>query len=38
MPARPLIVLTEARGAKWTEIVRNAMEKKTLLLGKEALS
>jgi len=37
MPARPIIVLTEARGAKWTEIVRHAMEQKAQVLGTREL-
>jgi len=37
MPARPLIVLTEARAAKWTEVVRGAIERRTTLLGLKEL-
>ena len=37
MPARPIIVLSEARSNKWTEIVRRAVEEKTTLLGPREL-
>lgn len=33
MSARPLIVLTAARAAKWTEIVRRGIERRTGVLG-----
>ena len=37
MPARPIIVLREERSNKWTEIVRRAIEEKTVLLGAKEL-
>jgi phage gpG-like protein len=37
MPARPLIVLSDARSAKWAEFVRRAIEEKTHLLGAKEL-
>jgi len=37
MPARPIIVLSDERSAKWTEIVRGAIEDKTVLLGTKEL-
>ena len=37
MPARPIIVLSEARSNKWTEIVRRAIEDKAVLLGSKEL-
>ncbi len=38
MPARPIIVLSGASGARWTEFVRRAIEQKALLLGKAQLA
>jgi phage gpG-like protein len=38
MPARPLIVLSDTRSARWSEFVRNAIEEKTALLGAKELS
>jgi len=38
MPARPLIVLSDARSARWTEFVRRAIEEKTHLLGARELT
>jgi phage gpG-like protein len=35
MPARPLIVLSAARAAKWTEIVRRGIERATVLGAEE---
>jgi phage gpG-like protein len=37
MPMRPLIVLTPDRVERWTELVQQALEKKTLLLGPKQL-
>jgi phage gpG-like protein len=37
MPMRPLIVLTPDRSERWTELVRQALEEKTLLLGPKEL-
>lgn len=37
MPARPLIVLNDARAAKWTGFIRSAIEEKTPLLGMKEL-
>jgi len=37
MPARPIIVLSDERSAKWTEIVRGAIEEKAVLLGSKEL-
>jgi phage gpG-like protein len=37
MPARPLIVLSAARAAKWTEIVRRGIERRTSLLSPQDL-
>jgi len=37
MPARPIIVLSDARTERWTEIVRSAIEEKTALLGAKEL-
>ena len=37
MPARPLIVLSDARSARWAEFVRNAIEEKTHLLGAKEM-
>jgi phage gpG-like protein len=37
MPARPIIVLTDARSQRWTEFVRRALEEKTALLGAKEL-
>jgi len=37
MPARPIIVLSDARAERWAEIVRGAIEEKTLLLGAKEL-
>jgi hypothetical protein len=33
LPARPIIVLSGARSERWTEIVRQQIAEKTLLLG-----
>jgi phage gpG-like protein len=38
MPARPIIVLSDDRAAKWTDFVRSAMEEKTHLLGAKELA
>jgi hypothetical protein len=38
LPARPLIVLSDGRAAKWTEFVRSAIEEKTVLLGAKQLT
>lgn len=38
MPARPIIVLSDERNAKWAEFVRRAIEEKTPLLGKAQLA
>jgi phage gpG-like protein len=38
MSARPLIVLSDTRSARWSEFVRNAIEEKTALLGAKELS
>jgi len=38
LPARPLIVLSGARRERWTEIVRNEIEQKALLLGAKELA
>ena len=38
MPARPLIVLSDDRSAKWAEVFRNAIEEKTVLLGAKQLT
>jgi len=38
MPARPLIVLSDTRSARWSEFVRNAIEEKTALLAAKELS
>ena len=37
MPARPLIVLSDERASKWTEIVRNAIQDRSTLLGAQEL-
>ena len=37
MPARPIIVLSDARTERWTEIVRSAIEEKIVLLGTKEL-
>jgi phage gpG-like protein len=37
MPARPLVVLSGARAAKWAEIVRRGIERRTALLSPEDL-
>jgi len=37
MPARPIIVLSEERSQRWAEVVRTAIEDKTVLLGKQEL-
>lgn len=37
MQARPLIVLSDARSQRWTEIVRRTIEDKTVLLGAKEL-
>ena len=37
MPARPLIVLSDERSQRWTEIVQNAIEEKAVLLGAKEL-
>ena len=37
LPMRPLIVLTEARAERWTEMVRSGIEAKTHLLGSKEL-
>jgi phage gpG-like protein len=37
MPARPLIVLSGTRAERWTEIVRQEIEQKALLLGAKEL-
>jgi len=37
LPARPIIVLSEARAQRWTEIVRSAFEEKVTLLGSKDL-
>ena len=37
MPARPVIVLSDARTQRWTEFVRRAIEEKAALLGAEQL-
>jgi phage gpG-like protein len=37
MPARPLIVLSDERSAKWAEIVRSAIQDRSMLLGAQEL-
>lgn len=37
LPARPIIVLSGARSERWTEIVRQQIAEKTLLLGAKEL-
>ena len=37
MPARPIVVLTDARAQRWTEFVRGSMEEKGTLLGASEL-
>jgi phage gpG-like protein len=37
MPARPIIVLSGTRAERWTEIVRQEIEQKALLLGAKEL-
>ena len=37
MPARPLIVLSDERSQRWSELVRSAIEEKTALLGAKEL-
>ncbi len=37
MPARPIIVLSDERSQRWTEIVRRAIEGKSALLGTKDL-
>jgi len=37
LPARPLIVLSQARSERWVEIVRQHIGEKTLLLGEKEL-
>jgi phage gpG-like protein len=37
MPARPLIVLSDERSQRWTEIISGAIEEKTALLGAKEL-
>ena len=37
MPARPLIVLSDERSQRWTEIISSAIEEKTALLGTKEL-
>jgi phage gpG-like protein len=37
MPARPIIVLSGTRAERWTELVRQHVEAKTLLLGAKEL-
>ncbi len=37
MPARPIVVLSDERSQRWTEIVRRAIEGKSALLGTKEL-
>ena len=37
MAARPIVVLSDARGAKWTAIIRGAIETQSALLGAKEL-
>jgi phage gpG-like protein len=37
MPARPIIVLSDARAQRWTEMIRAAIEEKATLLGPKEL-
>jgi phage gpG-like protein len=38
MPARPLLVLSEARAAQWTEFVQRGLEQKALVLGARQMA
>lgn len=38
LPMRPILVLTDERGARWIEIVRQSVERKTLALGAGELA